>query len=93
MPTLVKNGYRWAKMMANEFIFLAIGAVRGAYLRYRGTESQIASRLSKNRYNELAERKKVTTAKVFPSHFKDVFVLMLLGEVIDAMTMGAIIDL
>ena len=81
-------------MMANEFILLAIGAVRGAYLRYRGNKSQISSgRLSKNRYNELAERKKVTTAKVFPSHFKDVFVLMLLGEVIDAMTMGAIIDL
>ena len=81
-------------MMANEFVLLAIGALGGTYLRYRGNKSQISSgRLSKNRYNELAERKKVTTAKVFPSHFKDVFVLMLLGEVIDAMTIGAIIDL
>lgn len=66
------------------------------------TETEARDRLAKYGYNTLAERKKVTPFQILLGQFKDVFVLMLLGaslisgflgEVVDAITIGAIIIL
>jgi len=66
------------------------------------TEVEARDRLARYGYNTLAERKRVTALQIFLSQFKDIFVLMLLGaslisaflgEIVDAITIGAIIVL
>ena len=66
------------------------------------TEKETRDRLAEYGYNTLAERKRVTTLQIFLAQFKDFFVLLLLGaslisallgEAVDAVTIGAIIVL
>jgi len=66
------------------------------------TVKEARDRLAKHGYNALAERKRVTTLQIFLAQFKDFFVLLLLGaslisallgEAVDAITIGAIIVL
>ena len=66
------------------------------------TETEAQDRIKKYGYNTLAERKKVTALQIFLGQFKDIFVLLLLsaciisaalGEIVDAITIGAIIVL
>jgi Ca2+-transporting ATPase len=66
------------------------------------TEKEARDRLAKYGYNTLAERKRVTTLQILLAQFKDFFVLLLLGaslisallgEAVDAVTIGAIIVL
>ena len=66
------------------------------------TEVEARDRLAKYGYNTLAERKRVTALQILLDQFKDIFVLMLLGaslisaflgEMVDAITIGAIIVL
>ena len=66
------------------------------------TEKETRDRLAKYGYNTLAERKRTTTLQIFLAQFKDFFVLLLLGaslisallgEPVDAITIGAIIIL
>jgi Ca2+-transporting ATPase len=66
------------------------------------TEVEARDRLEKYGYNTLAERRRVTALQIFLGQFKDIFVLMLLGaslisallgEMVDAITIGAIIVL
>jgi Ca2+-transporting ATPase len=65
-------------------------------------EKEAHDRLVKYGYNTLAERKKVSTLQIFLDQFKDFFILLLLGaslisallgETVDAITIGAIIVL
>jgi len=66
------------------------------------TEEEAGDRLAEYGYNTLAERRRATTIHIFLDQFKDFFVLLLLGaslisallgEGVDAITIGAIIVL
>jgi Ca2+-transporting ATPase len=66
------------------------------------SREEAARRLEKFGYNELKERERVTPLEIFINQFRDVFVIMLLiataisfviGEVIDALTIAAIVVL
>ncbi|MEM2094589.1 MAG: HAD-IC family P-type ATPase, partial [Candidatus Bathyarchaeia archaeon] len=66
------------------------------------TEAEARDRLIKFGPNQISERKRVTALHIFADQFRDIFVLMLLaaalisafiGEVVDAMTISAIIIL
>ncbi len=66
------------------------------------SEEEAKRRLQEFGPNELVERKRVTTFQIFLGQFKDIFVIMLLiaigisvliGEIIDASTIGAIVVL
>ena len=66
------------------------------------SEREARDRLVKYGYNLLAERKRVSTLQIFLDQFKDFFILLLLGaslisallgEAVDAITIGAIIVL
>jgi len=63
-------------------------------------EEEAKARLLKYGYNQLVEKKRTTVLNIFFRQFKDVFVLMLIGaslismafgEVVDALTVGAIL--
>ncbi len=65
-------------------------------------EQEARNRLSQFGYNELKERKRVTPLQIFLGQFKDIFVIMLLiataisfliGEIVDASTIAAIVVL
>ena len=66
------------------------------------SEEEAKRRLEEFGPNELVERKRVTPFQIFLGQFKDIFVIMLLiaigisvliGEIIDASTIGAIVVL
>jgi len=66
------------------------------------SSEEVQHRLQEYGYNELVERKRVTLLEIFLSQFKDVFVIMLLiataisfliGEIVDASTIGVIVVL
>ncbi|MEM2102798.1 MAG: cation-translocating P-type ATPase [Candidatus Bathyarchaeia archaeon] len=66
------------------------------------SEEEARRRLEKYGYNELVEAKKTTAFQIFINQFKDVFVIMLLiataisfaiGEIVDALTIAAIVIL
>lgn len=66
------------------------------------SQEEVNRRLQEYGYNELQERKRVTPLQIFLGQFKDIFVIMLLiattisfliGEIIDAATIAAIVVL
>ena len=87
---------KWHVMETEEFMKSLKASEKGL------SEEEAKRRLQEFGPNELVERKRVTPFQIFLGQFKDVFVIMLLiaigisvliGEIIDASTIGAIVVL